>query len=116
MKFIYPMLLFLVVNASVAFGQDLCQSNVDFSIKEVTKGNFEIMLQSSSTLSKAQVKLYDLYTGKVVQERSLADGRLSGQSIFKNVKPSRYTILIKFDGCDKGISLGGIEGIKVGEI
>lgn len=113
MKFIYPMLLFLAAGAIPAFSQDLCKTKVDFAVKEVSKGSFEISLKSSSSISQAQLKLYDLYSGKVVQEKTV-NGSLIGQTVFRNVSPSHYTVLLKVEGCAKSISVGGLEGIKVG--
>ncbi|RAV99576.1 hypothetical protein [Pseudochryseolinea flava] len=114
MKFIYPLLLFLAASATPALSQDLCKTKVDFEVKEISKGSFEISLKSSRSISQAQVKLYDLYSGKVIQEKTVVLS--SNPSLFRNVKSSRYTVLITFEGCSKGISVGGIEGIKVGEL
>jgi len=116
MKFISPILLFLVVSASHANGQDICNANLDFAIKEVSKSYFEVSLQSSQAITNAKVQLYDLYTGKVVQEKLIPNGLAQQQVVFTKVRPSHYTILVKYDGCSKVKSIGGIEGIKIGEI
>lgn len=116
MRLINPILLLLVGLAINAFGQDICTAKIDFAVNEVSKSQFEISLKSSENLSNARVQLYDLYTGKVVKEKNVQSGLTQREVVFTSVKPSRYTIIIKHDGCTKQKTLGGIEGIKIGEI
>lgn len=111
------LLLFLVGMVCPAFSQDKCQVEIEYSVKEVTPSNFSIALQSSQSVSNAHVKLVDLYTGKVVQEKNIAGGlSFKLKEVFTGVKASLYIIYINYDGCDRQRSLGSIQGIKIGTI
>lgn len=99
-----------------AFSQDKCKAEIEYSVKEITPSNFSIALQSSESLGNVHVQLFDLYTGKVIQEKDIAGGVSLKREVFTGVKASLYIIYIKYDGCDRKRSLGGIQGIKIGTI
>jgi hypothetical protein len=116
MRVTVPILLLLVGFATSAYAQDICASKIDVSVNEVSKSQFDIALKSSESIANAKVQLYDLYQGKVIQEKTVQIGFGESEVVFTKVKPSRYTIVVKYDGCEKGKTLGGIGGITVGEI
>lgn len=102
--------------ACPALCQDQCKTEIEYSVREVTPSNFSIALQSSQSIKNVHVQLFDLYEGKVVQEKNIGDGMLMKREVFTGVKASLYIIYIRYDGCSKARSLGGIEGIKIGTI
>jgi hypothetical protein len=102
--------------ACPAFSQDPCKTEIEYSVRELTPSNFSIALQSSQSIKNVHVQLFDLYQGKVVQEKTIGDVTFSKREVFTGVKASLYIIYIKYDGCSKARSLGGIEGIKIGTI
>ena len=61
-------------------------------------------------------KLYDLYQGKVIEEKVLSNlSKGSKTLLFDNVPASTYTIYVSRNGCDNHITLGGSLGIIVGQ-
>lgn len=52
-----------------------------YSVREITPSNFSIALQSSQSIKNVHVQLFDLYQGKVVQEKNIGDGMLMKREV-----------------------------------
>lgn len=93
-----------------------CDVKIEYSHKKNSENLCSIFLNAEepSTLNNVTVKLYDLYLGKIIDEKKVV---LTNEKteVFKNVKPSLYTIYVETDRCEKPLSLGGINGIKIGD-
>ena len=94
------------------FGQ--CQFEVQYSVEKKSGSTYSISLESKTTLTSVKVQLYDLFQGKVLDEKEIYILATGGQEVFRNIPPSKYTIIIRMDGCDKPKTLGGINGISIG--
>jgi hypothetical protein len=95
-----------------AFGQ--CQFEVKYSVEKKSESAFSIYLQSETALASVKIQLYDLFQGKVLEEKEIYSLTTVAQEIFKNISPSKYAIIITMDNCDKPKTLGGIDGINIG--
>src|SRR5687768_6410335 len=91
-----------------------CDSKIEYSHKKRPDSGHALYLHSALPLNAVKVQLYDLYQGKVVEERVISALSSAETEAFKNIKPSVYTIYISINGCNKPITLGGINGIKIG--
>ena len=107
-------LCIIVLNLCVqhAFGQ--CASDVQYTIEEKSQNAYSIRLKSETTLTSVKIQLYDLFSGKVVDDKEIPSLTVVSQEVFRNVPPSKYTIIIRTDDCSKPKSLGGIKGISIG--
>lgn len=106
------LILFLSLSASA---QDKCKPVTEYTVKETAQGKYTIALQSQSSLDNPTFELVDMATGKVVATRKLPSLR-ARQDVFLNVRPSVYYIHIKQEGCARSKGIGGVEGIKVGNV
>jgi hypothetical protein len=61
-----------------------------------------------------KIQLYDLYTGKVIQEKEITSLGSANQEVFQHVPPSTYSIIIRIEHCEKPTTLGGVNGIAIG--
>lgn len=95
-----------------AFGQ--CHHDVQYAIEEKSENSYSILLKSETTLTSIKIQLYDLFQGKILEEKEIHSLTIASQEIFMNIPPSRYAIIIRTDNCDKPKTLGGIEGISIG--
>ena len=97
-----------------ALGQ--CDVDVQYSVQKTSGTSYSIFLKSASarTADVMKVQLYDLLTGKVFQEKEISSLGSANQEIFQNVPPSRYSIIIRIEHCDKPKALGGVNGITIG--
>jgi hypothetical protein len=116
MRIIYGCVFFCVAVVSSAFGQDKCKSVIEYSVTESPAKGYSISLQSSENLRNVEVQLFDLYEGKTVATKQVGSGLRSKQVVFSGVKPSLYLVYVKHDECPRAQSLGGMKGIKVGNI
>ena len=116
MKIIYWCVFFLFAQIHCAVGQDKCKVRIDHRVIQDGSKGYLITLQSQENLRNTEVELYDLYEGKLVVKKTLDSSLRNEQTVFTGIKPSLYLIYVKYDGCPKKRSLGGIEGIKVGTI
>lgn len=91
-----------------------CDFEIFHKVTQAQNGDFQISLEARGDGGFFKIQLYDLYTGQVVEEKQLALSTNNEKVIFESVKPSRYTIYVSSASCPKRKSLGGIEGIKVG--
>ncbi len=93
-----------------------CNPEVDYSVQKKSENSYSIYLKSpsASTTGVLKVRLYDLFTGKISQEKEIHSLGLSSQEVFQNVPPSKYSIIITLEHCEKPTTLGGINGINVG--
>jgi hypothetical protein len=94
--------------------QEKCKPPVEFSVKEIADNAFAISLKSQTPLSRSEISLIDAYSGDMIEKKTINSSLTTKQEIFKNVKPSRYILYIKQEGCERAYSIGGIEGIEVG--
>jgi hypothetical protein len=94
--------------------QEKCKTVVEFSVKEVASNAFIISLQSPRSLSGSEISLVDAYSGELTEKKKINSSLTTKQEVFKNVKPSRYILYIKQEGCERAYSIGGIDGIEVG--
>lgn len=111
MRILLVVSVFLVASLT-AFAQDPCRPSIQHAVKKLAENNFSIALQSETQQNGVTLQLVDLFTDKVVQEKKASLGR-SEQTVFANVKPSVYAVVVKAEGC-KIRTLGGMYGIKVG--
>jgi hypothetical protein len=116
MRIIYGCVLFCLTSVISGYSQERCKSTVEHTISQSPEKGYTIALQSSENLRNVEVELYDLYEGKTVDKKYVGNGLRSKQTVFSRVKPSLYLIYIKHDGCPRAESLGGVKGIKVGNI
>jgi hypothetical protein len=116
MRIIYGCVFFSLTFVLTGFSQDKCKTRIDHSVVESPSKQYSIALQSTENLRNAEVELYDLYLGKTVAKKHVGNGLRTKQTVFSGVKPSLYLIYIKHDECPRVQSVGGIQGIKVGNI
>jgi hypothetical protein len=114
MKVIYSCVFLVLGFTTCAFGQDKCKAKIDYTITEGPSNTYSIALQSAESLNNPEIELFDLYQGKTIQKKQTGDGLRSKKIVFTNVKPSLYILYVKQNGCAKTQSVGGINGIKVG--
>lgn len=93
-----------------------CDIDVQYAIQKKSDNAYSISLKSTSTRTAdvIKVQLYDLITGKIFQQKEIASISVTSQEVFQNVPPSRYSIIIRFEHCEKPTTLGGIYGISIG--
>jgi hypothetical protein len=101
-----------ILCAQHGFGQ--CQYDVQFIVEEKSQNAYSIQLKSETPLTSIKIQLYDLFTGKVLEEKAIPSLTVVSQEVFQNVPPSKYAIIIRTDDCDKPKTLGGIKGISIG--
>lgn len=94
--------------------QEKCKTPVEFSVKESPNNAFSISLQSQQPISGSEVSLVDAYSGELKEKKKINSSLTTKQEVFKNVRPSRYILYIKQEGCERAYSIGGIDGIEVG--
>ena len=114
MKVIYGFAFFFLAGLSVAVGQTNCNPDIKYSVREKSSGA-SISLRSEETVAKAEITLYDLYSGVTVQTKKISLMNYETE-IFAKVKNAVYVIFVRIEGCAKVKSIGGKEGIKVGNI
>ena len=91
-----------------------CHYDVQYAIEKQSDNAYSVLLKSETTLTSIKVQLYDLFQGKVLEEREIPSLTIVSQEVFQNIPPSRYAIIIRTDDCDKPKTLGGIAGISIG--
>jgi hypothetical protein len=114
MRVIYGCFFFCLAVITPAFSQDKCKTRIEYAVVESPSKGYSITLQSSENLRNADVELYDLYLGKTVAKKYVGNGLRNKQTVFSGLKPSLYLIYVKHDDCPRAQSVGGIQGIKVG--
>ncbi len=116
MKLRFTILFLVACPFFSAMAQNKCKPRVEFAVNQTSANSYSITLRSETPLGNPMLKLYDLYTGKVVAEKRVNNSLTSKQEVFTNVKPSRYVVYVSHDGCERQVGIGGIEGIKVGTL
>lgn len=113
-KYLTLCLIASLLSIDYALGQ--CDVDVQYSVQKKSENTYSIFLKSASTRSAdgIKVQLYDLFTGKIFQEKQIASLSTASQEIFQNVPPSRYSIIIRVEHCEKPTTLGGVYGISIG--
>lgn len=107
----------LVAGMSImSHAQNQCSAKIEYAVIDNAAKGFSIALESKAPLANVHAQLVDLYTGKLVDEKDVAGGISNKRVIFTQVKASLYVVYVKYDGCEKAKSVGGIEGIKVGKL
>ena len=100
----------------VSYAQNQCAAKIEYSVIDNAANGHSIALESSVPLTNVHVQLVDLYTGKIIAEKNVSGGISNKRVVFTQIKASLYTVNVKYDGCEKVKSVGGIEGIKVGKL
>ena len=116
MKLRFTILFLVACPFFSVMAQDKCKPRVEFAVRQISTNNYSISLQSETPLGNPLLKLYDLYTGKIVAEKKINNALTSKQEVFTNVKPSRYVVYVAHDGCERQVGIGGVDGIKVGTL
>ena len=83
-------------------------------IEKQSERAYSVFLHSETTLTSIKIQLYDLLQGKILEEKQIDALTNMRKEVFKNIPPSRYSIIIRMDECDKPKTLGGINGISIG--
>lgn len=96
------------------YGQSQCLPEVTAHSRNATTGQHEILIASVSSPARCTFELYDLYQGKVVDTNITSIYSSDGEVVFRNVPTGRYTIYVSSEGCSEKRTLGGIQGISVG--
>jgi hypothetical protein len=76
-------------------------------------GGYSVYLSADNQIGPVTFKLYDLITGKVVNEKKLSGLSSAKQEVFTRVNASLYSIIVEIEGCKKNKSLGGNTGIDI---
>src|SRR5258706_8213120 len=111
-KLVHITVLCFCFSLGIASGP--CDYEVKYTVNQTGKEDYQMLLQAKGNGALFQIKLYDLYSGAVVEEKPLQLNVNEEKVAFERVKPSHYIIYISSESCTKQRSLGGIEGIKVG--
>lgn len=111
-KYLALCVIVWIVCIEHASGQ--CKFDVRYTIEEKADNSFSILLKSEIPLNSISVQLYDLFQGKVLEEKQIPSLTAVNQEVFTNVQPSKYAIIIQSESCDKPSTLGGIQGISIG--
>lgn len=107
--------LFIIASfLSIGHALGQCEFKVQYSIEKKSESTYSIYLKSETTLASIKIQLYDLFQGKVLEEKEIYSLTTVGQEVFKNIAPSKYAIIIRMDNCDKPKTLGGKDGISIG--
>jgi hypothetical protein len=115
MKVIYCIVLLFAAGLNFALAQPACNAEIKHSIHEQSTSSYSIRLKSDVSIVNAEIILHDLFLGTAVQTKVMSITSRETE-IFTNLKASRYVIYVKQDGCKRLKSVGGMEGIKVGNI
>jgi hypothetical protein len=91
-----------------------CDYEVKYKVRHTGTEGYQISLRATGNGALFKITLYDLYSGVTVEEKQVQLGSNDEKVAFERVKPSHYLIYISSEFCPKQRSLGGIEGIKVG--
>lgn len=102
----------LILSIGPVFGQ--CEYDIQYTVEQKSQNAYSIFLKSESRLTSVTIQLYDLFSGKVLEEKQIAALTVSAHEVFSNVPPSKYAIIIRTDDCNKPKTLGGIKGISIG--
>ena|SRR5258706_2074623 len=111
-KLLYIIILLSCFSDAIAVGP--CDFEVKYKVSHTGTGGYQISLQATGNGALLKIALYDLYSGETVEEKQVQLGSNDEKVAFERVKPSHYLIYISSEACPKQRSLGGIEGIKVG--
>ncbi len=113
-KYLALCLIASFLSIDYALGQ--CEVDVQYTIQKKSENGYSVLLKSASarTSDVMKVQLYDLFTGKIFQEKEISSLGTANQEIFQNVPPSRYSIIIRIEHCEKPTTLGGVYGITIG--
>ena len=106
-------ILFVAFFLSPLLGRGQCDAKYEYSVRETAPNQYSIEIKADQFAGPVSIVLQDLYTGEKINEK---DVEITNRviEVFQNLKPSLYIIYIKKKGCDKAVSLGGVEGIKIG--
>ena len=108
LKFIIASGFFLLSHSNI---KAQCNELFEYATSKSTDNQYVISVKCNVS-TNATVQLYDLNTGKIVKEKKVIL-TTSLQTLFTNVLPSTYSLLLKTEGCNKTKSLGGITGIDL---
>ena len=111
-KLLYIIALCFLFVRGIAGGP--CEFEVTYKVSPSGKAGYQILLQAAGQSARFNLKLYDLNSGEVVEEKQLQLNVNEEKVAFERVKPSNYIIYISSETCPKPKALGGIGGIKVG--
>ncbi len=111
-KLLYITILWSCFGDVIAVGP--CDYEVKYKVRHTGTEGYQIALRATGNGALFRIKLYDLYSGETVEEKQVQLGSNDETVAFERVKPSHYLIYISSESCPKQRSLGGIEGIKVG--
>ena len=98
---------------SVAIGP--CDFELQYRVSQARNGSFQISLETKGNSVFLRIKLHDLYSGLTVEEKQVQLNENDERIAFETVKPSLYVIYFSSASCPRQRTLGGIEGIKVGD-
>lgn len=101
----FCVLLFFQCSFSIdAFSQ--CDSKIEYKTDSKVKGVGELSLKSLDGSKDVRIQLYDLNSGKVVNEVKVkVDSQY--KVAFKNIQPSVYMLYVWALGCNKPTVIGG---------
>jgi hypothetical protein len=92
-----------------------CNPSFDYSIESKTGSEYSLLLKKGDySTARYTIQLYDLYQGKVIQEKSAPFSGDEKKVVFDKIKPSLYILYIKAEACKEVIVVGKKEGIKIG--
>jgi hypothetical protein len=101
----FCILLFLQLLFVDAYSQ--CEAKIEYKILPRSKGLSDLTVKSIGNSKDLRIQLYDLNTGKIVDEqRTNATSNLN-KPLFVNVKSSVYMFYIWVAGCNKPITFSG---------
>lgn len=111
--FLLVVLFQFALNANKAHAQ--CAYEFDYKVEvanEKSTSNLILKLNKGESTNNYRCVLYDLRSSKVVEETTASMIRNVEKVVFKNLRPSIYTVYIFYPGCSEPISIGGVSGIK----
>ena len=90
-----------------------CNDKFSYSVSKNASSGFDIFIEPHEN-GVYKFVLSDLYTGKILEEKSFNISSHSNIKAFQGLPKSLYTIHVFRDGCKGNMTIGGIEGVKVG--
>lgn len=111
-KYLFACIIVSLLSFEHTFAQ--CPAEIQYSLEKNQDNSFSIYLKAQATTPLLKIQLYDLFTGKVLAEKEINSLTTASREVFTNVPPSRYSIIIRAEHCEKPTTLGGIYGISIG--
>jgi hypothetical protein len=110
---IFTVLIISAASLESTFAQ--CDNPLKHSVSIGASGHYVIYLEPlDESITVDRIVLQDLITGQKSNEITTSMIVSKKTEIFREIRPSRYTIYVWLPSCKRPVTLGGKDGIKVG--